>query len=314
MKPRNLETSRESTVDKENGGAVQLESTSDSPATDCCKSSMDRRQRVPPTAKKADETGSYTTASFAVEGMSCQACVRKVEAALSGIPGVSRGTVNLAGSRATVSFDPARVSLNGLIAAVEAVGYRLLLEGEAKSGTEKCNQLTRPKGPFAQPRPYLVGLAAALGVVGFYLGLITLTADWYFARSQFSEYRWWILALAAGLGVQAILYTALRGQLMGRHKKAAKSSLAASGGVSTVSMAACCAHYLVAFLPALGLPFLSTALASLDQYQTYFFLVGVISNLFGIGLMLRLLARNGMLRLAWPRWAIKASFIGEQIT
>jgi copper chaperone CopZ len=295
MKPRNLETSRENIVDKENRGAVELEKTSDSPAADCCNSPMAHLERLPPTAKKADDTGSYTSASFIVEGMSCQACASKIEAALSGIPGVLRGTVNLAGSRATVSFDPARVSLNGLIAAVEVVGYRLLLEREAKSGTEKCNQLTRPKGPFAQPRPYLIGMTAALGVVGFYLGLITLTADWYFARSQFSEYRWWILALAAGLGVQAILYTALRGQLMGRHKKAAKSSLAASGGLSTASMAACCAHYLVVFLPALGLPFLSTALASLDQYQTYFFLVGVISNLFGIGLMLRLLAKNGML-------------------
>ena len=156
------------------------------------------------------------------------------------------------------------------------------------------------EGPFAHPRPYLVGLTAALGVIGFYLGLITLTADWYFARSQFSEYRWWILALSAGLGVQATLYTALRGRLAGRNNKAATSSLAASGGLSTAAMAACCAHYLVAFLPALGLPFLSAAVASLDQYQTYFFLVGVISNLFGIGLMLRLLTRNGML----PRLAV----------
>jgi copper chaperone CopZ len=295
MKPRNLETSREITLDNENGGAAQLEKTFDSPAADCCNSPMERHKRVASVATEADEIGSYTTASFAVEGMSCQACASKIEAALSGIPGVLRGTVNLAGSRATVSFDPDGVSLDGLRVAVEAVGYRLLLEGEAKSGTEKCNQLTRLKGPFAHSRPYLIGLTAALGVVGFYLGLITLTADWHFARSQFSEYRWWILGLAAGLGVQAILYTALRGQLMGRHKKAAKSSLAASGGVSTISMAACCAHYLVAFLPALGLPFLSTALASLDQYQSYFFLVGVVSNLFGIGLMLRLLAKNGML-------------------
>jgi copper chaperone CopZ len=295
MKPRNDESSRESTVNEESGGAVELEKTSDSPAADCCNASMAHLERVAPEAKDADEAGSYTTASFVVDGMSCQACASKIEAALSGIPGVLRAAVNLAGSRATVSFDPARVSLNGLITAVEAAGYRLLLEGEAKGGTEECSKSTRPRGPFAQPRPYLIGLAAALGVVGFYLGLITLTADWHFARSQFSEYQWWILALAAGLALQAILYTALRGQLMGRHKKAAKSSLAASGGVSTVSMAACCAHYLVVFLPALGLPFLSTALASLDQYQSYFFLAGVISNLFGIGLMLRLLAKNGML-------------------
>ncbi len=295
MKPRNVETSRKSSIERENGGAVELERTSDSPAIECCKSPMERLERTVPAEKKADETGSYTTASFAVAGMSCQACASKVDAALSRIPGVLKVFVDLTGRRATVSFDHARVSLDDLRSAVDATGYRLLSQSESEGGTEECRKLTRVRGPFAHPRPYLVGLAAALTVVGFYLGLITLTSDWYFARSQFSEYRWWILALAAGLGVQAILYTVLRGQLMGGHKKAAKSSLAASGGVSTLSMAACCAHYLVAFLPALGLPFLSTALASLDQYQSYFFLVGVISNLFGIGLMLRLLTRNGML-------------------
>jgi hypothetical protein len=144
--------------------------------------------------------------------------------------------------------------------------------------------------------PHLVGSAVALGVVGFYLGLLTLTGSWSFARAQFGHYRWWILALAVGLGVQATLFTALRGRLMGRKKTAATSSLAASGGVSTASMAACCAHYLVSVLPLLGLPFLSAALAGLNKYQTYLFALGVVSNLFGIGLMFRLLARNEMVR------------------
>ena len=262
--------------------------------------SNDPHEGVTRTPEHQDGTGPYATASFGLAGMTCQACARKVEAALSGISGVLKVFVDLAGRRATVSFDQDRVSLDDLKSAVQATGYRLLPESETEGGTEECRKLTRLRGPFAHPRPYLVGLIAALGVVGFYLGLITLTADWYFARSQFSEYRWWILALSAGLGVQATLYTALRGRLAGRNNKAATSSLAASGGLSTAAMAACCAHYLVAFLPALGLPFLSAAVASLDQYQTYFFLVGVISNLFGIGLMLRLLTRNGML----PRLAV----------
>lgn len=105
---------------------------------------------------------------------------------------------------------------------------------------------------FSSPHHYIIGMAAALGVVGFYLGLITLTSDWYNARIQFSEYRWWILALSFGLGVQATLYSLLKMNLQGRSMKAAKSSLAASGGMSTASMAACCAHYYLAvFLPAL---------------------------------------------------------------
>lgn len=150
------------------------------------------------------------------------------------------------------------------------------------------------KQAFSLP-PLLIGAAAAIAVVGFYLGLITLVSDWYNARMQFEEYRWWILALAAGLGVQATLYSFLRIRLNGKNVKSAKSSLAASGGMSTASMAACCAHYLVAFLPALGLPFLSAAAAGLAEYQTQLFLLGVLSNLFGIGVMLRVMQKNGII-------------------
>ena len=300
MKLKDHDSNIKISLDTDNGGAVQLETTPDHGGAGCCAASNDPHEGVTRTPEHQDGTVPYATASFGLAGMTCQACARKVEAALSGISGVLKVFVDLAGRRATVSFDQDRVSLDDLKSAVQATGYRLLPESETEGGTEECRKLTRLRGPFAHPRPYLVGLTAALGVVGFYLGLITLTADWYFARVQFSEYRWWILALSAGLGVQATLYTALRGRLAGRNNKAATSSLAASGGLSTAAMAACCAHYLVAFLPALGLPFLSAAVASLDQYQTYFFLVGVISNLFGIGLMLRLLTRNGML----PRLAV----------
>ncbi len=146
-------------------------------------------------------------------------------------------------------------------------------------------------------RPYLIGVAVAVGVVGFYLGLITLTSDWYNARLEFKEYGIWILALAAGLGVQVTLFSLLRAWHQGVSMKAAKCSLAASGGMSTTAMAACCAHYLTVILPVLGLPFLSAAAAGLARYQTYFFLAGLLSNMFGIGLMLRIMTRNGMIQI-----------------
>jgi mannose/fructose/N-acetylgalactosamine-specific phosphotransferase system component IIC len=125
----------------------------------------------------------------------------------------------------------------------------------------------------------------------------TLTADWYFARIQFSEYRWWIITLAIGLGIQVTLFTLFRVHLRGQKMKAAKSSMAASGGMSATAMMACCSHYLATVIPALGVPFLSaTAVASLAEYQTYFFLAGVISCLVGIGLMLRMMAKHGMIQ------------------
>jgi YHS domain-containing protein/uncharacterized membrane protein len=165
---------------------------------------------------------------------------------------------------------------------------------------------------FIGLRPYLNGVAAAMGVVGFYLGFLTLTSDWYNARSQFGEYGMWILLLAVGLGVQATLFSLYRAWHRGESMKAAKYSLAASGGISTTAMAACCAHYLVVILPVLGLPFLSAAAAGLAGYQTYFFLAGVVSNLFGIGLMVRMMYRSGMIQ---PRgfachWTYKSQQLG----
>ena len=138
--------------------------------------------------------------------------------------------------------------------------------------------------------PCLIGLVVALSVVVFYLGLHTLTSDWNNATVQLEEYGWWIIALSFGLGVQAALYSFMKKRLQGTIK-GAKSSLAASGGMSTASMAACCTHYLAAFLPALGLSFLSTAAYGLAKYQSEFFLLGVVSNLFGIGVMLRLIGK-----------------------
>lgn len=157
--------------------------------------------------------------------------------------------------------------------------------------------------PNRNPGPYLffIGIAVALGVVGFYFGLLTLTSDWNNAKMQFAEYRWWIIALSVGLGIQVSLFSFLRSQLQHTHIRAAKSSLAASGGMSTVAMAACCAHYVVPLLLALGLPFLSAAVAGIAEYQSVFFLFGILSNLFGIGFILRLMNRNGIIKIPMLR-------------
>jgi hypothetical protein len=95
--------------------------------------------------------------------------------------------------------------------------------------------------------------------------------------------------------VQVTLFSLFRSWHGGGSMKGAKCSLATSGGMSTTAMAACCSHYLALVLPALGLPFLSTAAAGLANYQGYFFFAGVLSNLFGIGFMLRLMIRRGVI-------------------
>jgi len=60
-----------------------------------------------------------------IEGMTCASCVRRVERALTKVPGVTEASVNLATEKASVAYDPATVELSQLNAAVEKAGYRV---------------------------------------------------------------------------------------------------------------------------------------------------------------------------------------------
>lgn len=259
---------------------------------DCCSVSSNQKELSDEGSERKRGSSTPVTLYFHIGGMSCPSCALRIEKALSGHPGVLKAHVDFDSSEANVDFDAAEVGPDELKAAVKAVGYHLL-DADADIQENKKRRFWRLSGL----RPYLMGVVVAIGVIGFYLGLITLTSDWYNARLEFKEYGIWILALAAGLGVQVTLFSLLRAWHQGVSMKAAKCSLAASGGMSTTAMAACCAHYLTVILPVLGLPFLSAAAAGLARYQTYFFLAGLLSNMFGIGLMLRMMTRNGMIQI-----------------
>ena len=67
-----------------------------------------------------NEISPGTPVDLAIEGMTCAACVRRVEGALSSVPGVTAASVNLANRRARVSGE---APLDALLQAVDAVGY-----------------------------------------------------------------------------------------------------------------------------------------------------------------------------------------------
>ena len=64
-----------------------------------------------------------------VEGMTCASCAARIERKLNKLDGVE-ATVNYATEEAAVSFDPSAVSVDDLIATVEAIGYRAALPGD----------------------------------------------------------------------------------------------------------------------------------------------------------------------------------------
>jgi Cu+-exporting ATPase len=65
------------------------------------------------------------TTTLTVGGMHCAGCAKRVERALSGIPGVASSRVDLIAGRAAVDYDPAQTSESALKEAVRAAGYRV---------------------------------------------------------------------------------------------------------------------------------------------------------------------------------------------
>ncbi|MFJ2031124.1 heavy metal translocating P-type ATPase [Streptosporangium sp. NPDC087985] len=68
-------------------------------------------------------TSTIAACTLEIGGMTCAACVRRVEKALTRVEGVSSARVNLATEVAAVSYDPGLVGLDGLVRAVSAAGY-----------------------------------------------------------------------------------------------------------------------------------------------------------------------------------------------
>jgi copper chaperone CopZ len=63
--------------------------------------------------------------TLTVRGMTCGNCARSVERTLASTPGVTKATVDLAGARATVEYDPTLVKPEVLAHAVQDLGYEV---------------------------------------------------------------------------------------------------------------------------------------------------------------------------------------------
>ena len=148
-----------------------------------------------------------TTETFPVTGMTCASCVRRVEKALAGVPGVSVVRVDLIGERATVTHTG--VPTATLAAALAAKGYHLVVD---------------PAAPVAADRQALVRVVVAwlcalpllLPMVG-----VPLHLDWRLQASLAA-----IAAFGAGSG---FIVRAVR---LALHGEASMDSLIALGSVA----------------------------------------------------------------------------------
>ncbi len=82
---------------------------------------------------------SHQHLEFPVQGMTCAACSARLEKVLSGLEGVDTASVSLATGRADVTFDPARLGVARLAAAVQRAGFSVPLESiELQIGGMTC--------------------------------------------------------------------------------------------------------------------------------------------------------------------------------
>src|SRR3954468_7991731 len=118
-----------------------------------------------------------TTTELELDGMSCASCAAGIERALNRLDGVE-ATVNFATERAAVAFDPERASVDGLVGAVEAIGY---------GARERTPLAEAPPDRVAALRRRLVA-AVVLSTPLAVLGMVP--------ASRFRGWEWVALALA----------------------------------------------------------------------------------------------------------------------
>jgi Cu+-exporting ATPase len=131
----------------------------------------------------ATEAGAPQHVELPITGMTCASCANRIERKLNRLDGVS-ATVNYATERASVAFDPAAVSPEALVAAVEAAGYQAVLPEAEPAGSERAGEVDET-APLR--RRLLVSLALTLPVLAMAM----------IPPLQFDAWQWLSLTLAA---------------------------------------------------------------------------------------------------------------------
>ena len=91
-----------------------------------------------PSRTGEDKAPGTATTTLAVENMHCGGCMRKVEAALAAIPGVSGARANLSARRVTAVHGPAAVEADTLVAALARAGFKAAEIIDAKTDPGKA--------------------------------------------------------------------------------------------------------------------------------------------------------------------------------
>ena len=79
----------------------------------------------------------HANLELSITGMTCAACVRRIEKAVRAVPGVNEASVNLVTQRASVNIDPNAAKRESLVAAIEKAGYGVVDLPAATAGSSE---------------------------------------------------------------------------------------------------------------------------------------------------------------------------------
>ncbi|MFF9405041.1 heavy metal translocating P-type ATPase [Streptomyces anandii] len=184
------------------------------------------------------------TTDLTVGGMTCAACVRRVEKKLGKLDGVT-ATVNLATGRARVSHPP-RIGPEELAAAVEKAGYTAALPEPPKQPETREGKDAGESEDARQERDRLL-ITALLAVPVLMLSMVPAL--------QFPNWQWLCFALAAPVAVWGALPFHVRAARGLRHAAATMDSLVSLGVVASFSWSAYALFLGGAGEPGMRMPF-----------------------------------------------------------
>ncbi|HTI30483.1 MAG TPA: heavy metal translocating P-type ATPase [Methylomirabilota bacterium] len=149
-----------------------------------------------------------TELTLPVVGMTCASCVNRIERFLNRSDGVADAAVNLATERATVHFDPRRIDRGGIVAAIQAAGYEVAVQGTGGESVADDPEAARAteRGALLRDALLATGIGLAMMAVSLWPGgapwpMATVNL-WMLAPATFVQFvfgRRFLVAAAKGL-------------------------------------------------------------------------------------------------------------------
>ncbi|MEM1271530.1 MAG: heavy metal translocating P-type ATPase, partial [Bacteroidota bacterium] len=137
-----------------------------------------------------------------VTGMTCAACVRRVERAVAAVPGVAEAQVNLATERATVRFRPDQARLSDLTEAIRSKGYDVLDPARVAQERAEAEAEAREQERLGLRRKMRIALALVVPLMAIEMGPMVVPAFGQVLETVMPARMWRVLSLILATVVQ----------------------------------------------------------------------------------------------------------------